>query len=867
MPITEKFEALSESDKTRFKEISGILNDTYVPFDWNLHTTESLLPASQASPELWSAVQSLFSEYYVQRCYHVTKKFKNDVLWLEEQKEKPSSPNYYKEVEDWVRFHNGLVKFSFHFSKLNRSPAFVQDLLKWESRLNPFEPGEYEPENQRYLIANKGRTTTGQSLNQESGKETQDTQTTQPEASGSGQQIPTREITTSSEDPPVSKPSPVVTASTQTTSSVVTTGDKEKQRYVQAPVSTDVEQPQSIAIIDTGNNNIIISRETDISSIPHTPRPSVTKVVSFRDTGKMTSTSVKTVKSLTSQGQNTHFTKPQSNTTQTDISGITSTVSTAHTPLMSLGNVSGIAAHNMQQTSGIVGSARQLQKTKKNTQTSRKNREESSSDDSDDDSESEDDDRYQRRSYYYPSGDDYGDNNGNDDGDDGGDSPSDDSDDDYRKYKKKKKKKEKKKKRSSSKIDFPDHSEGNLSYQEDKIRTCDFMPKPYVSGKTDPASHLQLFDLYLGQQRKLDEATKITRFQTTLSETVLIWASGRHWRHFQQLKHAFLTREMKITDRTTALHTFRQMKVAPGQTYGDFAIKLKTVARVLGYEKEMILDQFISALPGECRKAVSMQSPTRLTKAVKLSELYNAQSFDDEEQIKENVTPTPVVNALQIASSPEEPSPYALRKEEVSNQYNDYRRNQYGRNNDRGQQQFQQNKNKTNNKQNTPQTCSQCGCTHKQNQPCMISQINQTVMKLDTQMAQLTNRMNLQESNRQQTYSQPRDGRQRGQQWNRYQNNQQPNYDSNPFPQNQNQYRGQQQRYNNNNRNRNNNWNRNQNNRNDGNRNFNRNNQNFRQPYGQNKYNANAVHMSNHEGQPLNEQDLNTGLGPNNMSN
>lgn len=149
----------------------------------------------------------------------------------------------------------------------------------------------------------------------------------------------------------------------------------------------------------------------------------------------------------------------------------------------------------------------------------------------------------------------------------------------------------------------------------------------------------------------------------------------------------------------------------------------------------------------------------------------------------------------------------------------------------------------------------------------MISQINQTVMKLDTQMAQLTNRMNLQESNRQQTYSQPQDGRQRGQQWNRYQNNQQQNYDSNPFPQNQNQYRGQQQRYNNNNRNRNNNWNRNQNNRNDGNRNFNRNNQNFRQPYGQNKYNANAVHMSNHEGQPLNEQDLNTGLGPNNMSN
>lgn len=154
------------------------------------------------------------------------------------------------------------------------------------------------------------------------------------------------------------------------------------------------------------------------------------------------------------------------------------------------------------------------------------------------------------------------------------------------------------------------------------VRPSDGLPKRFTGdGTQKPLAHWYAFENYMKIQNKPEE-NFLDSFKLTVSDDALIWVVDNSAQFTTQdiLKNKFLDRFSGHLTRQGKANEFRNLRLGPNETVGQFASKLRSLGARLGQTDQLMLDQFYWGLPPQIRMAVLMQAPKTIADAVKHAE-------------------------------------------------------------------------------------------------------------------------------------------------------------------------------------------------------------------------------------------------------
>ena len=171
------------------------------------------------------------------------------------------------------------------------------------------------------------------------------------------------------------------------------------------------------------------------------------------------------------------------------------------------------------------------------------------------------------------------------------------------------------------------------------LRVSDFLPGKFSGNKDqDPKSHFLSFHDYLQiHDIANDDMDQIlARFKNTLAGQARIWIEGKVFADLDTLKKTFLRYFSGLHSREASARHFRSIRFLPGQSMDQYASTIRSAAETLGYNDDLVRDQFLQGLPKQLQLQLSMAAQQNLDHLIGLAQKYvdlttttGPVSFDD----------------------------------------------------------------------------------------------------------------------------------------------------------------------------------------------------------------------------------------------
>ena len=138
------------------------------------------------------------------------------------------------------------------------------------------------------------------------------------------------------------------------------------------------------------------------------------------------------------------------------------------------------------------------------------------------------------------------------------------------------------------------------------LRLGDFFPRKFDGGGGDsPLAHWLQYEDYCGVH-DVEADVRLTRFRMTLSGQARLWMEGKQFEDLNDLKRRFLEHFSGVHSREASVAAFRSIVYKPGESMDAYLDRIKPLAERLGYQDELVKDQFLHGLPHDVKVAVSM---------------------------------------------------------------------------------------------------------------------------------------------------------------------------------------------------------------------------------------------------------------------
>lgn len=155
-----------------------------------------------------------------------------------------------------------------------------------------------------------------------------------------------------------------------------------------------------------------------------------------------------------------------------------------------------------------------------------------------------------------------------------------------------------------------------------QLRASDYLPARYNGENIDEApAHILSFTDY-AELHTLNDAQKIQKFKITLSGAARLWYEGKAFADFDDLKDQFLAYFSAAHTRESAVAAFRSCSLKLSETAEQYRQRVERFADRLGYNAEMVKDQFLAGLPSEVRTGVTMARPQNVNDCVRLTQQF-----------------------------------------------------------------------------------------------------------------------------------------------------------------------------------------------------------------------------------------------------
>ena len=140
------------------------------------------------------------------------------------------------------------------------------------------------------------------------------------------------------------------------------------------------------------------------------------------------------------------------------------------------------------------------------------------------------------------------------------------------------------------------------------FRLSDFFPQKFTGeNNASPLAHWLQYQDYCGAN-ELVQAEWVTRFRITLSGQARLWIEGKQFADVNDLKRRFIEHHSGVHSREASVTAFRAISYRQGESMETYLGRLKPFSERLGYQEELLRDQFLSGLPHDVKVAVSMSA-------------------------------------------------------------------------------------------------------------------------------------------------------------------------------------------------------------------------------------------------------------------
>ncbi len=149
----------------------------------------------------------------------------------------------------------------------------------------------------------------------------------------------------------------------------------------------------------------------------------------------------------------------------------------------------------------------------------------------------------------------------------------------------------------------------------------DFFPDKFDGkGGTSPASHIHSLTDYFQAQGIVGDQERLRRFRTSLKGKAREWYQNRNFAVYADLCRTFIEHFSGFHSRDSSAQKFRKLKYEHPEDMESYLSRLRVLADTLGYNNELIKDQFIQGLPDEVRNYVSILSPPNMEGCVDIAQ-------------------------------------------------------------------------------------------------------------------------------------------------------------------------------------------------------------------------------------------------------
>ena len=197
------------------------------------------------------------------------------------------------------------------------------------------------------------------------------------------------------------------------------------------------------------------------------------------------------------------------------------------------------------------------------------------------------------------------------------------------------------------------HTSQGILTENMALRLSDFLPSKFNGDKNqNPRSHFLSYNDYLQIHNIRDGDMQIARFKHTLSGPARVWFENKDFDDLDDLKNRFTRYFSGVHSREANARQFRTLVYKTGENVEEYLTRIRTSANQLGYDDNLIRDQFVAGLPHTVQIQLSMSGRNDLQELVDMAQRY--------------MDLTTNVGKVTFNDNPN--NPYAFQSEQVSTQ-------------------------------------------------------------------------------------------------------------------------------------------------------------------------------------------------------
>ena len=149
------------------------------------------------------------------------------------------------------------------------------------------------------------------------------------------------------------------------------------------------------------------------------------------------------------------------------------------------------------------------------------------------------------------------------------------------------------------------------------------MPSKFNGDKNqNPRSHFLSYNDYLQIHNIRDVDIQIARFKHTLSGPARVWFENKDFDDLDDLKNRFTQYFSGVHSREANARQFRTLVYKTGENLEEYLTRIRTSANQLGYDDNLIRDQFVAGLPHTVQTRLSMSGRNNLQELVDMAQRY-----------------------------------------------------------------------------------------------------------------------------------------------------------------------------------------------------------------------------------------------------
>lgn len=154
------------------------------------------------------------------------------------------------------------------------------------------------------------------------------------------------------------------------------------------------------------------------------------------------------------------------------------------------------------------------------------------------------------------------------------------------------------------------------------LRRSDFFPSKFSGSQNqNPYAHWLAFDDY-ADLHQLNNNQRLDEFKRTLEGQARLWIENKQFANIALLRASFIEHFSGVHSREACVKLLRNTTYKVGESMEEYLGRIRPIAERLGYNNDLILDQFKEGLPHDIKMAVSMSRVVNLQDTVDAAQRY-----------------------------------------------------------------------------------------------------------------------------------------------------------------------------------------------------------------------------------------------------